>query len=106
LAVGTAPLDEPPTDWSAPVGSYLGITLDTYLKGVLSQTPHGNESKQNDAIVQIDVLPCQTAAAATVHVGNGAQTTVFVDHLLLGYSGGEEQWKILSKTFTPRAWPK
>jgi len=104
LAVGTAPLDESPTDWSAPSGSLLEVSLDTYLDGVSSQTPHENESRKHDAIVQIDVLPCQMAAAATVHVGNGAQMTLFVDHSLLGYSRGD--WKILSKTFTPRAWPE
>jgi hypothetical protein len=103
LVVGTSPLDvEPLSDWSAPSGFLLEISLDTYLEGVASQSPHSTESKANDSIVQVDILG--EAAAATVHVGNGAQTTVFVDHLLLGCHAN--QWKILSKTFTPRVWPK
>ena len=52
----------------------------------------------------LDVLPCRTAAAATVQVGNGARTTLFHDHLLLGRTGA--RWRILSKTFAPRAWPQ
>jgi hypothetical protein len=104
LAVGTAsPVDETPSDWSAPSGSLLEIPLDTYLEGVGSQSPHSTASKVHDSIVQVDVLG-EVAAAATVHVGNGAQTTVYVDHLLLGFHAN--QWKILSKTFTPRVWPK
>jgi hypothetical protein len=102
LAVGTAPLNEPPSDWSAPSGKFLEISLDTYVNGVSTQTPHAKESKIHDKIVQIDALPCQTAATATVHVGNGARTLIFVDHLLLGRCN--DKWKILSKTFTPRAW--
>ena len=51
-----------------------------------------------------DVLPCQTAAAATVHVGNGARDTVFTDHLLLGRDERED-WRILDKVFAPRPWP-
>ena len=104
LTVGTLPLDEPPTDWSAPSGSLLSIDIQTYLQGVASQTPHSLEAKAHDSIVQVNVLPCQTAAAAIVHVGNGAQTNVFVDHLLLGNNNGD--WKILSKTFATRKWPQ
>jgi hypothetical protein len=103
LAVGTAPLDEAPTDWSAPTGSFLEISFETYIKGVSTQTPHDLECQSHDQIVQVDVLPCRTVAAATVHVGNGAQSLVFVDHLLLGRQ--DETWKLLSKIFTPRAWP-
>ena len=108
LTVGTAPLDQAPTDWSAPAGTLLEINLDTYLQGIESQTPRDTKSKVHDGIVQVDVLAGTTAAAAaaTVHVGNGAQTTLFVDHLLLGYSAKEKRWKILSKVFTPRAWPQ
>lgn len=101
LAAGTSPLDEPASDWSAPLGSLLDISLDTYLQGLASQTPHSANAKVNDVIVQVDILG--EAAAATVHVGNGAQTTVFCDHLLLGHHSNH--WKILSKTFTPRPWP-
>jgi hypothetical protein len=105
LGVGTSPLDETPSSdcWSAPSGSLLEIPLDTYLEGVASQSPHSTKSKVKDSIVQVDIMG--EAAAATVHVGNGAQTTIFVDHLLLGCHANN-QWKILSKTFTPRVWPK
>lgn len=102
LAVGTSPLDEPASDWSAPSGALLDISLDTYLEGVASQKPHPANVKVNDAIVQVDISG--EAAAATVHVGNGAQTTVFCDQLLLGYHSNH--WKILSKIFSPRPWPK
>jgi hypothetical protein len=108
LAVGTAPEDEPPTDWSAPVGSLLEIPRTTYLEGVASRTPHSPKSARHDSILHMDVLPCQTAAAATVTVGNAAQTAVFVDHLLLGRHQEEEEqtaWRVLSKTFAPSLWP-
>lgn len=103
ISVGTAPLEEEPTDWSSPSGSLLNISLDTYLDGVKSQTPHSSKAKACDLIVSLDTMP--SAAAATVHVGNGAQTTVFVDHLLLGYHENMNMWKILSKTFSPRPYP-
>ena len=108
LAVGTAPLNQAPSDWSSPTGTLLQIPLDIYLQGVESQSPHQDESRLYDAIVQIDVLlPCQTAAFAVVHVGNGSKTMVFVDHLLLGKENKDDGiWKILSKTFTPRPWPQ
>ena len=52
-------------------------------------------------------------------VGNGARTTLFVDHLLLGRGAAAADdddssssnntaggaWRILSKTFAPRPWP-
>jgi hypothetical protein len=103
LAVGSSPHNEHPTDWAAPVGQLLSVSLDKYLRGLANQTPHCESSMKHDAILQVDVLPCQTAAAVTIQVGNGAQTTLFVDHLLLGCKGSH--WKILSKTFTPRSWP-
>ena len=102
LAVGTSPLNEPASDWSAPSGSLLDISLDTYLEAVATQEPHSANARVNDVIVQVDISG--EAAAATVHVGNGAQTTVFCDSLLLGYHSNH--WKILSKTFSPRPWPK
>ena len=106
LAVGTAPLDAAPNDWSAPAGSLLSIPRAVYLDGVATQTPHDKPTAtKHDAIVQVDVLPCHTAASAVVHVGNGAQTTVCVDHLLLGKTS-TGSWTILSKTFTPRPWPE
>lgn len=105
VSVGIAPMDEPLSDWSAPAGSCLEISLDTYLQSVESQSPHGTESKRHDAIVSVDVLPCQTAASAIVHVGNGACTLLFCDHLLLG-KFDNTTWKILSKTFSPRLWPQ
>eukprot|EP00934_Nitzschia_sp_Nitz4_P003204 Nitzschia sp. Nitz4//scaffold10_size219509//181139//182200//NITZ4_001457-RA/size219509-processed-gene-0.95-mRNA-1//1//CDS//3329533007//3194//frame0 len=103
LTVGIAPSTEPPTDWSAPVGSFLEIPLEKYLSGVKEQTPHRAESRSCDAIVQLDCTPNGMAAAATVHVGNGAQSLVFVDHLLLGRQS-ENSWAILSKTFSPQPW--
>ena len=103
LAVGSAAADAPPSVWEAPAGAMLEVPLATYLDGVASQTPHAAESATHDAIVNVELLPCGTAAAATVHVGNGACTTVFHDHLLLGRTGG--RWRILSKTFAPRPWP-
>jgi hypothetical protein len=106
LAVGIAPMEEAPTDWSAPSGILLEIPLNTYLGGVESQSPHSTESKQHDAVLHIDVLPCQTAAVAAVHVGNGAQTHMYEDHLLLGRSATHSNdWRILSKIFTPKKWP-
>lgn len=110
LAVGSD--SQSSSDWSAPVGSFLQVSMATYLNGVLFQTPHEFEASQNDAIVAMDILPCGTAAAATVRVGNGAQTRVFEDHLLLGRCESplatnldEYSWQILSKTFSPQAWP-
>jgi hypothetical protein len=104
--VGAADPDDPPSEWSAPAGTFLEISLECYLRGVESQTPHGSESQTQDAIVSMDILPCQTAAAATVHVGNGACTNVFVDHLLLGKTNNhDDEWCILSKTFAARHWP-
>ena len=110
LTVGMAPSDKAPTDWSAPVGTLLEIPLDIYLEGVKTQTPHHASSRYHDAIVQIDMTKTWTStgedvavAAATVKVGNGARTLVFVDHLLLG-KHGTSGWKILSKTFSPQLW--
>jgi hypothetical protein len=58
------------------------------------------------------VVASDGAAAVKVRVGNGAQTLVFEDHLLLGRSdanvnsigGNNASWKILSKTFSPQSW--
>lgn len=102
-SVGIASLDDPSNDWSSPSGSILNISLNTYLKGVETQTPHGEESKVYDAIVQLDTI-ASLAAAATIHVGNGACDTLFVDHLLLGYH--EDRWRILGKVFSCRPYPK
>jgi len=101
VSVGTAPPEERRTDWSAPTGSLLEISLDAYLRGVEDQSPHPDEARAHDRITQLDLMP--SAAAATVHVGNGARTALFVDHLLLGHHEG--RWQILSKTFSPRAYP-
>ncbi len=106
LSVGIAPSDRAPTAWDAPVGTLLEISLGTYVEGLRNQTPHSFASRYHDAIVQIDVTsgPNGTAAAAaTVKVGNGTRTLVFVDHLLLGKEAGCD-WKILSKTFSPQLW--
>jgi hypothetical protein len=113
ITVGVADPDDSSSSewWSAPAGTFLGISLEKYLEGVLEhqQAPHGPESKTQDAIVSMDILPCQTAAAATVHVGNGACTNVFVNHLLLGKRNDsddeDDKWCILSKTFSVRHWP-
>lgn len=121
LAVGMASPSQARTEWSAPVGTLVEVSLDTYLEGVASQTPHDPASRRHDAIVQVDVTSSGggvATAAATVKVGNGAQTLVFVDHLLLGRrrrrtdddestsagAGGGHGWKILSKTFSPQLW--
>lgn len=102
LTVGIAPPNRPPSDWSAPAGKFLEIPLGTYLQGVESQAPHGVGSRKHDGIVKIDFS--SGAAAATVKVGNGAETMVFVDHLLLGRSKSTGSWTILSKTFSPQPW--
>jgi Putative lumazine-binding len=98
LTVGIAPTGQEPSEWSAPAGTFLEISRDAYLQGVKNQTPHNHHCRHHDAIVQVDLAP-GGAAAATVKVGNGAQTMVFVDHLLLGKE--DDGWKILSKTFSP-----
>ena len=108
LTVGSADPSEPTTAWSVPAGFLLEISLGTYLEGVASQTTHAPESATHDAIIAIDLLPCLTAASAILHVGNGARTNVFVDHLLLAcgdHGAGDGQWRIVSKTFSPRPWP-
>lgn len=101
-------------EWSAPLGNLLDISLETYLQGVESQTPHGESSSTHDTIVNIDVSG-NSVAAVTVTVGNGACNLLFRDHLLLGRdehngSGGHDAssstWKILSKTFSPQPWPQ
>jgi hypothetical protein len=107
----------PATDWSAPAGSLLEIPLATYLHGVRTQTPHGRAAWSRDEIMAIRVLPCQTAAAVELRVGNGAADTVFHDHLLLGKqplphhhgeddrsSSSSSSWKILSKIFSVQKW--
>jgi Putative lumazine-binding len=110
LTVGMAPVDQEPTQWSAPVGTLLEIPRETYLESVQNQHPHSAGSRRHDAILQVDLTPggatAAATAAATVRVGNGAQTMVFVDHLLLGKEGNNKDgdWKILSKTFSPQLW--
>jgi len=78
-----------------------------YLDAVGTQSAHSPEAAAHDAVVGIDLLPCRTAAAAVVHVGNGARSRLFVDHLLLALNAdaADGSWKIISKTFAPRAWP-
>lgn len=106
LTVGIGSLDDEPSLWSAPAGSFLEIERATYIDGIRSQSPpHSPAAAQHDAIVAVAVLPCQTAAAATVRVGNGARTFVFEDHLLLGWSESCG-WQIQSKTFSAQPWPK
>ena len=100
VAVGMADHDDP---WSAPAGTLLEIPLEVYLEGVKQQTPHDIAARKQDAIVSVDV--CGPVASAVVRVGNGAQTLVFEDHLLLGQTSSGT-WKILSKTFSPQAWPE
>ena len=92
------------TDWSAPAGSLHEISLSTYLDGVESQRPHAPASRAHDAILSMDV--CGLAATATVRVGNGAQDQVFDDFLLLGKEENASDWRILSKTFSPKVWPQ
>jgi hypothetical protein len=111
LSVGTASEEEGPSDWSAPAGCFLEIPIQTYFDGVAAQSPHEAASQKHDAILQVDISG--PAAAATLKVGNGAQTLVFCDHMLLGHvrsdhdggGGGGGSWKILSKTFAPTPWP-
>ena len=108
LAVGTSPVDEAPSAWSAPAGTLLEVSRDTYLDGVADQTGHASESAAHERVFNVDLLACGTAAAATLHVGNGACTALYVDHLLLARDGnahGDGAWRILSKTFSPRPWP-
>ena len=107
LTVGIGAADDPPaSSWSASAGDLLEIPLETYVDGVRTQTvPHGVESSQHDAVLAVDILPCRTAAAATVLVGNGACSRLFCDHLLLG-SDADGEWRILSKTFSVRQWPE
>jgi len=105
LSIGTLPNDttEASSEWNGPVGSLVEISLDTYVQGVASQTPHEDTSQKLDCLKTLDVSACGTMAAATVQVGNGAQTTLFEDYLLLGRSP-TTKWQILSKIFSPRAW--
>lgn len=117
LSVGIEDPSQLPSDWSAPVGCLLEIPLETYLAEVQSQMPHDMRSMANDMIVTIDLASGTTvamAASATVRVGNGTQTLIFEDHLLLGRetnSVGNDcdtegaSWKILCKTFSPQPWP-
>lgn len=103
LTIGAQPLEEPTSEWTGPVGSFVEISRETYLEGVGSQTPHENSSKINDSIVSLDVHA--NIAAATVTVGNGAKTNVFCDHLLLVRSDvNDPDWKIVSKVFSSWAW--
>jgi hypothetical protein len=107
LSVGTSKIDEPASDWSAPVGSLLEISRQVYLDGVQGQSPHETASRDFDSIETLTLLPCGLAAVATVHVGNGARTMVFCDHLFLGRrTGQDDRWQILSKVFSPQPWPR
>jgi hypothetical protein len=105
LAIGSSPHDELASDWSAPLGSVLEISRETYLNGVKSQKPHTDQSKVNDRIISLVLSPCQLAAVVTLQVGNGARTNVFIDHLFLGRPAVDSiHWQILSKVFSPQAW--
>jgi len=102
--VGMADVNAASSAWSAPAGAYLEISLDTYMAGVDDQTPHDGAAAAQDAIVSIDVTGA--AAVAVVRVGNGAQTMVFEDILLLGQSqSAASGYQILSKSFSSQAWP-
>jgi predicted ATPase len=94
--------------WSAPSGHFLEISRDTYLDGVASQAPHsGPLIRSQDRICHIDVDESGMVASAIVRVGNGSQTLVFEDHLLLGRSpSSSSSWQILSKIFSTQAWTK
>lgn len=102
LCVGVAPVNEAPTEWSSPVGSLLEISLETYLEGVRGQTPHEVASRQQDAILQLDLSG--DMGVAVVRVGNGAQSMTFLDHLMLGKDPSSGDWTILSKIFSPQPW--
>lgn len=105
LSIGTLPQEGTPSEWAGITGSIVRVSRSSYLEGVASQSAHEDASKQNDGIVTLDVLPCALAAAATVEVGNGAQTNVFCDHLLLARpSIKDTNWQIVSKVFSPRHW--
>lgn len=103
MSVGIDDVEAAPTQWTAPVGSLVVVPLEVYLDGVQSQLPHARVAKSRDRIVKIDHITGTNAAAATVRVGNGAQTLVFEDLLLLGMAADGE-WQILSKTFSSQAW--
>jgi hypothetical protein len=87
----------------------LEISRETYLDGVGSQNPHASTAHRHDQIVGLDLVASDDGTAAvalaTVRVGNGSQTYVFEDHLLCGYSSRRGDWQILSKIFSPQAWP-
>lgn len=105
FSIGTLHSDEQASEWAGPVGSVVHISRSAYLEGVASQSPHNESSKQNDGILTLDILPCGLVAAATVEVGNGAQTNVFCDHLFLARSSlSDKRWQIMAKVFSPRAW--
>ena len=109
IAVGNLPHDEEPTTWTAPTGSLLEIPLSAYLEGVDTQHPHAPTCRTHDAILSLDVSGL--AAVATVRVGNGAQTQVFDDILLLGRKEDKDEessggWCILSKIFSTKNWPR
>lgn len=117
LTVGISEPDDTDTSaWTAPAGRLLEISRTTYLGGVKTQSPHAPAARQFDQICTMDIISgssptnnhtnAPAAAVATVRVGNGAQTMVFEDHLLLGYNSGSGSWNILSKIFSPQAWPK
>lgn len=96
------------SEWTAPTGRLVEISRETYLRGVTEQVPHTFASWQHDAIISVDVSQQSrqaVAAVAVVRVGNGAQTRIFEDHLLLGRDGND-QWKILSKIFSVQGWPE
>ena len=130
VTIGTGPSLDAATGTSsaspwqdASAGQFQVRPLSVYLEGVQAQTPHDLPAcAVHDAVVSLDVSG--DAAAAVVHVGNGARSAVWVDHLLLGRwshhqnnnnghdkdSDGNNKaelscWRILSKTFAPRSWP-
>jgi hypothetical protein len=116
LSVGSAEADEPTGVWTAPAGSLHEVSVAQYLEQKATQQAHAPGAAAYDSIGAIDMLPCRTIAAATVHVGNGERSRLSVDHLILAYGdwgtegrasdGAAGEWRILSKTSSPRPWPQ
>ena len=102
--MSAARADAPPSAWAAPAGELPCASRAEHLAAPRRRRPT-RPGGRHDAVATLEVLPCQTAAAATVHVGNGARDTVFTDHLLLGRDESED-WRILCKVFAPRPWPE
>ena len=100
---GGAELSPDVDSWEAPAGTLNEISRATYITGVNTQTPHKQKAAKHDSLLTIDMLPCATVAAVVANVGNGSQTRVFTDHLIL--CKVEDGWQIVSKTFAANEWP-